>query len=465
MKKKRKVVCILLALLAVAVPALAVFTGMNLDATLSNLRRELRHDYQQISVTQEELKTYYEGQHQKMVKVAKNCNDLSLMLYSQKQDYTFDISYALEKVTEEYEDFNKNRTPYDRIVTKLSIEINRYARLIESLRRLPPELKEVELVPDSLAYHNDSLNAHLEHNESLLEKQLFEQVDLIMSIIETQDTLAVDSLAPGDSLACIVDTREALRSHVENLKEEKLPEPKEAIVDSIAVQDTTAQEESTSPFILSEMGQMERDSCLFYASQLLKIYAQTREVVMADSTYYIEAYLRMKESYDYAQDYYKILQNSVFVEGQTPWMQILRNPSFYWRQAKTAMGERFSSTFILNFSDYDESDEVNKDSRINNSATLFWLVYYIFIFFVLWGIIALLMRLVYRFVKPLNKLVAKEQRRYVALLLCCILFIILTYETTMDDRTAKSITLMHTFLFLLMAITTAQLIRLEPSKL
>ena len=145
MKKKRKVVCILLALLAVAVPALAVFTGMNLDATLSNLRRELRHDYQQISVTQEELKTYYEGQHQKMVKVAKNCNDLSLMLYSQKQDYTFDISYALEKVTQEYEDFNKNRTPYDRIVTKLSIEINRYARLIESLRRLPPELKEVEL--------------------------------------------------------------------------------------------------------------------------------------------------------------------------------------------------------------------------------------------------------------------------------------------------------------------------------
>ena len=156
MKKKRKVVCILLALLAVAVPALAVFTGMDLDATLSNLRRELSHDYQQISQTQEELKVYYEGQHQQMVKVAKSCNDLSLMLYSQKQDYTFDISYALEKVTQEYEDFNKNRRPYDRIVTKLSIEIDRYARLIEALRRLPPELKEVDLEPDSLAYHNDT---------------------------------------------------------------------------------------------------------------------------------------------------------------------------------------------------------------------------------------------------------------------------------------------------------------------
>ena len=138
MNKKRKTICILLALLVIAVPALAVFTGMDLDATLANLRRELFQDYQQISQTQDELKNHYEGQHQKMVEIAKKCNDLPLMLYSQKQDYTFDISYALEKVTQEYEDFNKNRTPYDRLVTKLNIEIDRYARLIEALRRLPP---------------------------------------------------------------------------------------------------------------------------------------------------------------------------------------------------------------------------------------------------------------------------------------------------------------------------------------
>ena len=462
--KKRKVVYILVALLAVALPALAVFTGMDLDATLANLRRELSYDYQQISETQAELKNYYELQHEKMVDIAKKCNDLSLMLYSQKQDYTFDISYALEKVTQEYENFNKNRTPYDRIVTKLNIEINRYARLIESLRRLPPELKEVELVPDSLAYHNDSLDAHLQRNESLLEQKLYEQVDLIMAII-AQDTTAGDSLAL-DSLAYFIDTAEALQSHSEILMEEKLPEQEVAVVDSIAAmqQDTTAIEGSTSPFILSEIGQMERDSCIFYASQLLRIYAQTREVVMADSTYYVEAWLRMKESYDYAQDYYKILQKSVFVEGQTPWMQILRNPTFYWQQAKTAMDERFTSNFFQKLSTYDESDNINKDSRFNNSATLFWLVVYILSFFVLWGIAALLMLLVYRFLKPLNQ-VAKEQKRYIALLVGCVLFIVLSYETTQDDRAAKSISLMHTFICLLMAITTAQLIRLEPSKL
>lgn len=463
MKKKRKIVCILLALLAVAVPALAVFTGMDLDATLANLRRELSHDYQQISQTQDELKKHYEGQHKQMVEIAKKCNDLPLMLYSQKQDYTFDISYALEKVTQEYDDFNKNRTPYDRIVTKLNIEINRYARLIESLRRLPPELKDVDLVPDSLAYHNDSLDAHLQNNESLLEQKLFEQVDLIMAIIATQDTMAGDSLALGDSLAYVNDSALAQQQPDASPVEEQ-PELEEAIVALNAVQDSTAKEGSTSPFILSEMGQMERDSCLFYASQLLRIYAQTREVVMADSTYYLEAWLRMKESYDYAQDYYKILQKSVFVEGQTPWGQILTNPSTYWRQAKTAMDERFSTNFFQKLSNDDNTDN-NKDSRFNNSETLFYLVIYVLVFFVLWGIATLLMLLVYRFVKPLNQAVAKEQKRYIALLLGCVLFIILSFETNLDDRATKALLLMHTFILLLMAITTAQLIRLEPSKL
>ena len=462
MKKKRTNICILLALLAVAVPALAVFTGMDLDATLANLRRELSHDYQQISQTQDELKKHYERQHQQMVEIAKKCNDLPLMLYSQKQDYTFDISYALEKVTQEYEDFNKNRTPYDRIVTKLNIEINRYARLIESLRRLPPELKDLELVPDSLAYHNDTLDAHLQQNESLLEQKLYEQVDLIMAIIATQDTLAGDTLALGDSLVNHNDTTLAQQLTNESPSEEQ-SELEEAIVALNAVQDTTAKE-GTSPFKLSKIGQMERDSCIFYASQLLRIYAQTREVVMADSTYYIEAWLRMKESYDYAQDYYKILQNSVFVEGQTPWGQILRNPANYWQQAKTAMEEKFTTNFFQKISNKKETDNNSKDSRFNNSETLFFMVIYILVFFVLWGIAALLMLPVYRFVKPLQR-VAKEQKRYIALLLGCVLFIILSFETKLDDRAAKSIMLMHTFILLLMAITMAQLIRLEPNKL
>ena len=417
--KKRKLFSILVALLAVAVPAMAVFTGLGLDATLSNLRRELYHDYSQIGRTRVQMEQKYEVQHRKMVDIVKKCNDLSLMLYSQKQEYTFDISYALEKVTQEYNDFNKNRTPYDRIVSSLDVEINRYARLIESLRRLPPELRDVEVVPDSLAYHNDSLDVHLMQNESLLQQELQEKVEAVLAYNEARDTVAGEEAIPA--------------------------------------------------FILSEAGQADRDSCLHYAAELLKMYAETRDLAMADSTHYREARLRMEESYDYARDYYEILQDKVFHEGQTPWIAILRHPGEYWKEAMDAMGEKYSLSFIQQLFEKDEfdykSDEITQNNQLVNSARLYWILFYLVAFFVIWGLSALLLMPLYRIVKPMGQWVAKEQRRYVALLLACILFMALSYEATEDDISRKGIAIMDTFIWLLMAIYTALLVRLEPSKL
>ena len=418
--KKRKLLSLLVALFALAIPAMAVFTSMDLDATLSNLRRELFHDYRQIDKTRQQLNDKYEAQHQKMVGIVKKCNDLSLMLYSQKQDYTFDISYALEKVSKEFNDFNKNRTPYDRIVNSLDVEIGRYARLIESLRRLPPELVDLEIVPDSLAYHNDTLDAHLRQTESLLQQELQDQVEAVMALNAVQE----DSLSTDTSI---------------------------------------------SAFILSESGQADRDSCLRYASELLTLYAETRELVMADSTHYREARLRMEESYQYARDYYGILEEKVFVEGQTPWWTILSHPGDYWKEAWGTMNEKYSFSDIwiaLTSNDVDYTDEeINNNNRLMSSARIYWLVVYVLAFFLLWGFFALVLFLLRRFVKPFGKWVAKEQARYLALLLACVLFIFLTYESSTDDIIRKTASIIHTFILLLMAIYTALLIRLQPAKI
>ena len=158
--------------------------------------------------------------------------------------------------------------PYDRIVSNLNIEIDRYARLIETLRRLPPERNTVKEVPDSLAYHNDSLDMHL--------------------------------LLSGTHLDLEVEA---------------------------ALADTT-----TIPFVLDENSEIDRDSCIYYASELLKMYAETKAIIVADSIHYRETHIRLKESYDYARKYYKVLQNRIFIEGQTPWLTILSNPKYYWQE-------------------------------------------------------------------------------------------------------------------------------------
>ncbi len=396
--KTHKLVTILVALLLVAVPAMAVFTGMGLDATLSNLRRELNYDYLHISSTREQMAAKYDVQHQKMVDIVKKCNDLSLMLYSQKQDYTFDISYALEKVCEEFNDFNKNRTPYDRIVSSIDVEINRYARLIESLRRLPPELREVEVVPDSLAYHNDSLDVHLMQNESLLQQELEEQVKVILA--------------------------------------------------------------SKEAFILSESGQADRDSCLLYASELLKLYAERRELVMADSTHYREAELRMQESYEYARSYYSILEKKVFVEGQTPWFTILKDPGAYWQEARGTLSDKFGDSSITSLQSI-----VSSNYQQSNQAKFYWLLFYFLAFIFLWVISALVLHLLHRFVRVVREKVAPEQKPYLAFLVACVLFLVLSYESVADDIARKGMSIMRTFIWLLMAINTALLLRLEPRKL
>lgn len=176
----------------------------------------------------------------------------------------------------------------------------------------------------------------------------------------------------------------------------------------------------------------------------------------------------MEESYQYARDYYGILENKVFVEGQTPWRTILAHPGKYWKEAWEAMGEKYTLNFIKVFRDKEfdyESEEITNDDQMANSLKIYWLLFYVLAFFIIWGLAALLLIPVYRFVKPIGKRVSKEQKRYIALLLGCILYIILSYESSDDALVRKGVIVVHTFIWLLVAINTALLIRLEPAKL
>ena len=335
---KRKRLFFLAAFLAIAVPLFAISYGKNLNRTLRVLRNELNADYQQIDKNRERLTEDYEKQRQKMIDVMKQCDELSLMLYSQKQGFTFDVSYALQKVTQKYNEFNQDRGPFDHIVSNLNVEIERYARLIESLRRLPPELDTIIGVPDSLLIHYDSLNP------------------LFFS-----------------------------RTHLELDQEIK------AMADSI----------SAVPFVLDEQGEADREQCIFYAGELIKMYAETKAVVVADSIHYYETFLRLKETYDYAHDYYQVLQNRIFVEGQTPWYTILQHPGRYWQQAIGDAGEKYDHSSLQSLFRRGQVEQ-STDTGWEYSLQVFIIVLFVIELMVIWLIVSLLLIPAFRYFKPLK---------------------------------------------------------------
>ena len=285
MSKRRKPIYALVAALALlCVPAFAVFNEKSISQTLAVLRYELRQEYVAMSSTKDRLKKRQVSQHHNMVKLQKTCNELSLMLYSQSQDFTFDMTYALKTVTKEYEDFNKSKMPFDDIIERLDIEIGRYSRLVEALRRLPPSLSDVEDLPDSLKYHNDSVNF-----DSPL-------------VADLRVVAGFNGIGKG--------TADSLRR-------------------SIAV----AQDEELKSFMLDEGGLVDRDSCILYAASLLKMYSATKDRIVRDNEYYEEANLRLKESYDYARERYKNIQKKIFVEGQDSYFTILKSFGAQFRRA------------------------------------------------------------------------------------------------------------------------------------
>ena len=101
MKKKR--IIVLLAAFLLTLPLAAVLDERDLARTLHGLRVELQKDYNKLFTSQVRLAEQTGRQHDKMISIMQKCNELALMLYSQKQEFTFDLSYVLDNVTDEYE--------------------------------------------------------------------------------------------------------------------------------------------------------------------------------------------------------------------------------------------------------------------------------------------------------------------------------------------------------------------------
>ena len=286
MKKKRLLVLVLA--LAALIPAYAVLNEKDLAQTLSVLRYELRSAW--LASAERSKRTLERGSRQRaqLVEMMQRSNELSLMLYSQKQDYTFDMTYALNEVSRQYEDFSAQKLPFDDIITRLDIDIDRYDRLVTTLKRLPPA---------QLMAYRDS----------------------------TGQLVYLD--------------RDAYRHRRDSLRQAR---GERAVRRAM---DTTGR---TRPFMLDSLGQVDRDSCIFYAENLLEACRMQKEQLVRDSTHYSETAALLKSSYDYAQQRYKTVQNRIFIEGQTAYGALLKNFPRYWQHGD--VNSQWRGPMVIGFS-------------------------------------------------------------------------------------------------------------------
>ena len=144
----RRYIIILALLLGITIEAGAVLKEKNLEETLTILRSELTKHYHEMTSQREEREEQTQEVFRNLTQTMKQSNQNALMLYSQKQEYLFDLTYACHQATEQYQRFQHQQMPFRDYLKKTDIEIARYDSLVNSLKAMPTNMLSDEAKTD-----------------------------------------------------------------------------------------------------------------------------------------------------------------------------------------------------------------------------------------------------------------------------------------------------------------------------
>ena len=133
----RKAFLLILFALLTTLQGHAVLKEKDLPQTLQILRTELTNYHREMSMLIKVNRQQNEQVRNQLIDIMKSSNQNSLMLYSQKQDYVFDLTYACHEATEQYHAFQRKQLPFKTYLEKVETDIARYDSLIGALQTMP----------------------------------------------------------------------------------------------------------------------------------------------------------------------------------------------------------------------------------------------------------------------------------------------------------------------------------------
>lgn len=407
---------IIFAFLLSCLSAFAVLNEQNLGQTVSVLKAELEKTQKAEVQWKQKYDSINQLQHDKLLDIIQESEKISLMLYSQKEDYIFDMAYACHEATRQYREFQKKRMPYDILVKKLDSEILRYTLLIETLQSIPPmklrmnfdSLKVARLRDDSIRKAMDAANAAYEAEKYGKPTQDSSSSGVGINIFGKQlggDTSAVASAE--ETIRQIAATRDSLT----------LVKARELTKDLLDIPATPKvsrmfNKEKLKEFMLTPESQVERDSCISLAKRILADYIVARDFTVKDSKFYERIDSKLKSVNDFALDRYESIQQNIFTNGGVSYMTVLAK---FKDKLNDAVGD-FNDKYI------DDESNVPSDWK---GPTILGLIIFILGFFVISAVVSYFIIKAYGRKRNINTTFIP----YYAITATCILFTILLSVT------------------------------------
>ena len=293
----RRILCGLMLVLTCATSVMAVLKERDLPRTLSVLKAELQDHYER----QQSFISMYEQrgarQHQMLVNYMQQCEQISLMLYSQSSENSFDMAYACQQATNLAQDLKKRNSrmhQYDKIIAQMQSEIERYDALIQSLKSMPPVSAK--------------------------------DADSVLSVYDSILIQAIDSLAEkADSLKAVKDSMPDSQPH--HLSQHEPPSHQDS--------------DTSHPLFLSGQELQDREECLKYAQIIRDNMQRFLDNLEAENTYYQSVTAKVAEINAFAQERYKMLQSNIFRNGDENFLDILSHFRMYLMRARMSIHQKY----------------------------------------------------------------------------------------------------------------------------
>ena len=119
--------------MAFVLPSNAVLKEANLDTTLYMLRTELTNYHIDLERQNQAAKAQQLAVIQELISIVKQADQNSIMLYSQRNGYIFDMTYACHEATEQFKKFKSKAVPFCQMIKKNNVEVARFDSLINYL--------------------------------------------------------------------------------------------------------------------------------------------------------------------------------------------------------------------------------------------------------------------------------------------------------------------------------------------